>query len=174
MHLPRPLYALVRRAVPIVCVDTLPYRMVGADLEAGLIRRVAEDGRSTGWALVGGRVRREETLQEALERHLCGSLGKNAQWHLPYEVERPLFAAQYFPHPRAGQRPDPRQHAIALSYLVEVTGEVSARGEALDFRWFQLESLPPSHEIVFGQASVIEALVSSLRGMNMGKGVNNE
>jgi len=159
--LPGPLYAAVRRLVPIACVDALPYRERDGAIEIGLIRRRLADGRGTGWNLVGGAVRRGEPLADALARHLRATLGPGAAWTLP-DTERPVLAAEYFPRPEPPRRRDPRKHAIALSYLVAVAGDVTAAGEALEFRWFAPDARPADAEVGFDQGDVIAALVRAL------------
>lgn len=160
-YLPRPVYALLKRAIPIACVDVLPFRRSAGIVEVGLILRQGERRGRVGWALVGGRVQYEETLRHALERHLSDTLGPTAAWSVP-DMEAPLHAAEYFPAPSVGQRHDPRQHAVALGYVAYIAGEVDPRGEALDFRWFTVDALPPEDQIVFGQVSVVRVLVDHL------------
>jgi 8-oxo-dGTP pyrophosphatase MutT (NUDIX family) len=157
MELPAPLYALVRRLVPIACVDALPYRRSDRGIEIGLIRRLDADDSREVWNLVGGRVRYGETLADALTRHLRDALGAAAVWTLP-DTERPPVAAQYFPHARLPMRRDPRKHAIALAYPVAVSGSIRPEGEALDFRWFDADALPDPDAVGFDQGDVIRCL----------------
>lgn len=161
MHLPAIVYSVIRRLVPIACVDALPYRETPGGLEIGLIQRLDAHGQTRVWNLVGGRVRYGESLAHALDRHLLDALGPSASWQLP-DVERPSSAAEYFP--RASRRNGPvrmdsRKHAIALGYAVKVEGDVDPGGEALSFRWFSPREIPSHAEIGFDQRDVIETLV---------------
>lgn len=162
MHLPSPVYAVLRRLMPIACVDALPYRHGPAGLQVGLINRYTSLGRERGWTLVGGRVRFNESMADALDRHLRNTLGPEALWTLP-NAEIPARADEYFPHPRRGERRDPNKHAIALSYAVAVSGSIHPVGEALDFQWFPASELPSPAEIGYGQAPTIEELAAGLQ-----------
>jgi len=62
-------YRFVQENMPITCVDVLPYRWHHDDLQLGFIRR-EDHKQAEGWALVGGRVHYQETLQEAVNRHI--------------------------------------------------------------------------------------------------------
>jgi ADP-ribose pyrophosphatase YjhB (NUDIX family) len=161
MHFPAFLDAALRRLVPIACVDALPYQETANGTLIGLIRRVSADGKRQGWNLVGGRVRYREALSEALDRHLRDTLGADARWEPP-DVEHPVSVAEYFPDKRPGARHDPRKHAVALGYVVKLTGSITPTGEALDFRWFPANELPPDAEIGFDQANVVSGLANSL------------
>lgn len=152
-------YRLVQDVVPLVCVDALPYMTIDGEVRVGLIRRsIPEgDGWSEGWALVGGRVRRAEALGEALERHLRETLGEEASFDVSsLDLHRPCAVGQYLPEDREGMSFDPRQHSVALTYVVRIDGPVSPGGEALDFRWFALSDVPPRREIGFKQYIVLE------------------
>jgi ADP-ribose pyrophosphatase YjhB (NUDIX family) len=151
------LYAQIRGAVPIACVDALPVRTTPAGPEVGLILRDLPNG-TRGWNLVGGGVYRGETLEEALARHLRDTLGQHVTWDAP-AFGAPDAVGEYLPEPRAGYPCDPRKHAIALTYLVPLDGAPEPGGEAHAFRWFALDDLPDPDEIGFGQAVVLERLV---------------
>jgi ADP-ribose pyrophosphatase YjhB (NUDIX family) len=153
-------YAAVQRLVPIACVDALPYRAAGTSAEVGLIRRWLPD-KSTGWNMIGGGIHRGETVSEALTRHLLSSLGSRVVWADP-DYDNPAAVGQYFPQARPGFGVDPRKHAVALTYLVRLSGEPAPREEALDFRWFGRDQLPGGDDVGFGQAAVIERVMKQL------------
>ena len=156
--LPRPVYWLARRLLPIPCVDVLAYRDVGSGPEVGLIRRVGADRRTVGWALVGGRVMRGESLEAAIVRHLVSTLGDAIEIGR-VDTSRPLHAAEYAPDGRPGGRIDPSKHAVALSYVVEIGGPVSPMGEAVDFEWFPAGALPELKSFAYSHGGVVAALV---------------
>jgi ADP-ribose pyrophosphatase YjhB (NUDIX family) len=125
-------------------------------MEVGLIRREDAEGRRV-WNLVGGGVHRQESLAAAAARHINSTLGPNVTWNQT-DFSRPEAVGEYFPAASTGGGHDPRKHAIGLSYTLALTGEVSPRGEALDFRWFP-EAEIPFEEIGFGQQHVIRGLL---------------
>lgn len=147
--------------VPIVCVDLLPWREENNVVKLGLIRRLTPTGGS-GYALVGGRVRRGEELGDAIRRHLADSLGTSIDYQPP-EVEQPATIGQYFPQRRRGYPWDPRKHAVALSYTVEVSGIPKPRGEALGFEWFAPDAIPAGRDFGFGQDIVVKRLAEGLK-----------
>jgi ADP-ribose pyrophosphatase YjhB (NUDIX family) len=158
--LPRPAYWLARQALPIPCVDVLPIREGNGAPQVGLIRRIGPGGRNGGWALVGGRVLRLESLEEAIARHLRSTLGPAIRIG-QVDAARPLYAAEYSPDGRPGGRIDPHKHAIALSYVVPIDGEPKPRGEATGFQWFGLDALPPDDAFAFSHGGVVAALIEA-------------
>ena len=135
-------YRLVRASVPIACVDVVAVRFgMGRRIESiGLILRdTPHQGRR--WCLVGGRVLRDETLAEAVSRHLHQTLGNRVTFHLGPDVQ-PVYVSQYFTSLREIGVVDPRQHSIAMNYVLELTGPTRAGGEAHEFRWFSPEDVP--------------------------------
>jgi ADP-ribose pyrophosphatase YjhB (NUDIX family) len=158
-RLPRALYELVTRLVPIACIDLLPRRTRGQATELGLIQRHDASG-AVVWCLLGGGVHRHESLSEAAARHLRTTLGPGVTWQEP-DYAHPATVGEYFPEQRPGAGHDPRKHAIALTYVVTLDGELSARGEALDFRWFAPADLPLAG-MGFGQGAVVRRLLGAL------------
>ena len=136
-----------RALVPIVCVDLVPARTaVDGQAEVGLILRDMPGSETQVWCHLGGRVRRGETLASALLRHLESTLSGAG---IDLEVDpQPHYTMQWFPTAQsAGALPvhghDPRQHAVALVYAVELHGEPVSRagGEASEFRWWRVDEL---------------------------------
>ncbi len=152
---------LVRALVPIPCVDILPVREKDLGLEVGLITRTDYQGGET-FAMVGGRVLRGETLNEAVTRHLEETLGRNISWAGSFDELAPDGLLQYFPEAREGNfGVDPTKHSIALTWMVEIFGEVVVvGGEATDFHWFDVEKLPPRKAIGFGHWRMVEKLLA--------------
>lgn len=145
-----------QRHVPIACLDFMPIRTTASRLEAvGLIMRDSPQG--PGWSLVGGRMFHNESTEAAAARHLPLNLGpavrfRALDWH------RPDFICQYFTERREGFPLDTRQHAISLTYLVELEGEISPVNEAHEFRWFAPDALP--ERLSFGQEVFLPRLVA--------------
>lgn len=154
-RLPGLAFALVAKFVPIACVDILPYRVSNDLIEIGLIQRKDAYGKIV-WNLVGGGIHRRESVAEAAARHIHTTLGEDVRWEEP-DYSHPEAIGEYSPVRGDAAGFDPRKHAIALTYVVPLTGEISARGEALDFRWFSEDTLPVG-EMGFGQDDVIRLL----------------
>jgi ADP-ribose pyrophosphatase YjhB (NUDIX family) len=146
--------------VPIVCVDALPFRREDDALEIGMIWRDDGSPPERGWALVGGAIRRGESITDALSRHLVETLGPDTRWALP-DDGTPARVDQYFPRPREGGHVDPRKHAIALTYAVPyLGGELHPAGEAESFRWFALDAVPGGDEGAYGHLEVVAQILS--------------
>ena len=125
----------IRAHLPIVYVQAVPVRVdaAGEVTSIGLLLRISPDGEITR-SLVSGRVLHHERLRDALLRHLEKDLGPVALPNIPASLQ-PFTVAEYFP--TAGITPyhDPRQHAVALAYVVPVNGDCSPRQDALDLVW---------------------------------------
>lgn len=143
----------IQSLLPIVTVDALVLDE-SKPPRVGLIRRETPAGRR--WNLVGGRIRRGESVAEALGRELRDALGMGAEFELEDEPQ-PAFVAQYGPFEREPFARDPRKHAVGLTFAVTVRGAVQPQNEALDFRWFELRALPAREEWGFEQDRVAEA-----------------
>ncbi|MCC5950036.1 MAG: NUDIX hydrolase family protein [Nitriliruptoraceae bacterium] len=126
---------VVRDQVPMVYVEAVPVRVdhLGRITKVGLLLRAQADGRVSR-AVVSGRVLFGETLRDALWRHLNKDLGPDADPKLP-AAAAPFTVAEYFPEAGRGAFHDPRQHAVALGYLVPCDGECAPSQESLDLAW---------------------------------------
>lgn len=125
-----------RAQVPILYVEAVPVRVdeSGEVTSIGLLLRISPDGTVTR-ALVSGRVLHHERIRDALLRHLEKDLGPVALPRVPPSLQ-PFTVAEYFPTPGITAYHDPRQHAVALAYIVPVTGDCRPRQDALDLVWF--------------------------------------
>ncbi|WP_377641827.1 DUF4916 domain-containing protein [Oryzobacter terrae] len=149
----------VERSIPVACVDVLPVRFGGAGVvEVGLIRR-ATPHQGQRWCLVGGRVRRGESLAQSAVRELTTALDLPRPVDVTaFEGQAPLIA-QYLPDAVAPGLHDPRKHAIAMTFTAEVPTVLGVRGdEATSFRWFAPEELDAS-VVGFGQQVLLPELV---------------
>lgn len=149
----------IQRLLPIACADVLLTRSSSDGLEVGLILRDSPGGQ--GWCLVGGRIRRNESIREAILRQLTSTLGDDVRCTLD-EHPQPDFVAEYFAVQREGELHDPRQHALGLTFALTVTGAINAKGEAIEFRWFPVDELPSANEFGFGQRAVVQAILQRL------------
>ena len=153
-------FYFVSKLSPISCVDLLPYRVVDQSVEIGLIQRRDAHGQIV-WNLVGGGIHRQESVAEAAARHMYATLGPDVIWTEP-DYSRPDAIEEYFPVRRAAAGHDPRKHAIALTYAVPLSGQVSARDEAITFRWFPEDALPLDN-MGFGQDIVVSRILPVVR-----------
>jgi ADP-ribose pyrophosphatase YjhB (NUDIX family) len=135
----------IRGQVPMVYVEAVPVRLdhLGRIEKVGLLLRAQPDG-AISRAVVSGRVQYKESLRDALWRHCSKDLGPEADPQLPAGVA-PFTVAEYFPDPDRSDFHDPRQHAVALGYVVPVLGECAPAQDALDLAWLSpAEATSPS------------------------------
>jgi ADP-ribose pyrophosphatase YjhB (NUDIX family) len=125
-----------RSRVPILYVEAVPVRVdpAGQVESVGLLLRSSETTGAMNRTLVSGRVKHGESIRDALVRHLEKDLGPAAFPRLPATLV-PVTVAEYFPLPGVTPLFDPRQHAVALVYVVPVTGECEPRQDALELTW---------------------------------------
>jgi ADP-ribose pyrophosphatase YjhB (NUDIX family) len=137
------LYKTIESSVPIVYVDAVLVDPRTGHI--GLIRRASPYG--SVWCQVGGRVFRGETIRSALRRHIESTLA-GLVIDLPPDPQ-PHHVYQWFPEEMQPREPiqfgqDSRKHAVAMVFLVQVTGEpnVILGGEAEEFGFFEPTRLP--------------------------------
>ncbi len=124
-----------RSRVPILYVEAVPVRVdaLGRIEHVGLLLRGSSSGELTR-TLVSGRVMHGESIREALLRNLEKDLGPTAFPRLPVSTI-PAAVAEYFPLPGVAPLHDARQHAVALVYVVPVSGVCDPRQDALELTW---------------------------------------
>lgn len=135
-----------RSRVPILYVETIPVRLdsLGQLERVGLLLRGSATTGTLARSFVSGRVPHGEPIRSALMRNLEKDLGPTAFPQLPANIA-PFTVAEYFPLPGVTPLYDPRQHAVALAYIVAVTGECDPRQDALELTWLTPEdALSPS------------------------------
>lgn len=140
-------YEYPRPAVTVDCV-IFAYA-VGKALKVLLIQR-QHDPYEGRWALPGGFVEEEETLEEAALRELKEETG----------VEN-VFVEQLFTFGQPGR--DPRGRVITIAYYALVNLEahpVEASSDARQARWFQVDALPP---LAFDHNIILETALNRLR-----------
>jgi ADP-ribose pyrophosphatase YjhB (NUDIX family) len=157
--------ALIRRRLPLLYVEAVPVRVdgMGQVTEVGLLLRVGASGTITR-TIVSGRVMYGETLRDALFRHLEKDLGPMAFPQLPLSAV-PFQVAEYFPMPSVTQFTDDRQHAVALAYVVPVTGTCEPRQDALELTWMTPEEAAGeavAGEMEGGRGALVRAALASV------------
>ena len=148
-----------RAQVPILYVEAVPVRVdaAGEVTSVGLLLRISPDGSITR-SLVSGRVLHHERLRDALLRHLEKDLGPVALPRIPASIQ-PFTVAEYFPTRGVSPYHDPRQHAVALAYVVPVSGDCRPRQDALDLVWFtpqEAASELVQNEMAGGQGTLLK------------------
>ena len=152
-----------RAQLPILYVEALPVRTdsSGKVTQVGLLLRAMPDG-SISRAMVSGRVLHGELVRDALIRHLEKDLGNLALPLLPSST-LPVCVSEYFPDPEVSGLHDPRQHAVALSYLIPVQGDCNPSQAALDLSWLtptEAISGQTATEMTGGQHKVLLTLLA--------------
>ena len=129
-----------RARVPILYVEAVPVRIdaLGQVQHVGILLRGSATTGELSRTLVAGRVMHGESVREALLRNLEKDLGPTAFPQLPTSIV-PFTVAEYFPLPGVAPLHDPRQHAVALAYIVPVSGECNPRQDALELTWLTPE-----------------------------------
>lgn len=127
--------ALARERLPVVYVDAVPVRVDdrGQVVAVGLLLRALPDG-SISRAVVSGRVLYGERVRDAVLRHVEKDLGPMALPQLPPSPQ-PFTVVEYFPSPEVTGFHDPRQHAVALAFVVPIDGDCAPASDALDLAW---------------------------------------
>lgn len=127
----------------IVCI-TIPIK----NHQVLLIKRDIEPCKGW-WALPGGYLDWDETLEEGATRELREEAGIEAE-------EITLFKAYSNP----GKDPDGRQNVV-MCYVVKPKGEASAGHESSEAVWFNVDDLPK--QIAFGHDKVINEYIGSIK-----------
>lgn len=157
--IPKQLFELIQRSIPIACVDLIVLRKKKkSGLEVLLAKRKIppEIGK---WILIGGRVMIGETLKRAIQRQARRELSVAVHILSPWNYNNPI---RIFDDPKF----DPQKHAIALAYPVILKeGAVRMSGpEFNEMRWFDTKKLPPNLGFNDLHRQEIMCAVEALRG----------
>ena len=127
----------MRGKMPVVYINAIPVLTddLGIVTHVGLLLRLGADG-EVNREIVSGRILYGERVRDALLRHCEKDLGPLALPRIPASPQ-PFTVVEYFPNPDITGFYDPRQHAVSLAYIVEVTGDCEPRSDALDLVWLR-------------------------------------
>ena len=126
---------------PAVTVDIIIFRMSGNDPEVLLIKRGNEPYKGK-WALPGGFVNKDESLEAAAARELKEETGLGG-----------ILLTQMHTFGNPGR--DPRGHTVSVVYVgyLPVGAVEKAGDDAAEADWFKLDALP---ELAFDHDLVVE------------------
>lgn len=135
---------------PALTVDIVAFTLRDRRLQTLLIRRRA-DPYEGFWALPGGFVEMEESLEEAALRELQEETGVNH-----------AFLEQLYTYGEPER--DPRGRVVSVAYfaLIPLGAQVRLEGgsDALQAKWFPVESLP---QLAFDHAEILIYAIRRLR-----------
>lgn len=134
---------------PAVTVDCVVFGLGEADLQVLLIER-KHDPFAGCWAIPGGFVNMDETLDAAARRELHEETGV-----------QDVYLEQFFTFGEPGR--DPRERVISVAFYVLVKPEdysLCASSDASDARWFSLKELP---RLAFDHKEILACAVRCLR-----------
>ncbi|HEY2882018.1 MAG TPA: NUDIX domain-containing protein, partial [Pirellulales bacterium] len=137
-------------ARPALTVDIVVFALDQDDLQVMLIQRDLEP-HAGGWALPGGFVRVEETLDAAAARELREETGLFN-----------IFLEQLYTFGAVNR--DPRERVVTVAYyaLVNLSGHaVRASSDARNAAWFPVNELP---KLAFDHRAILQAALERLRG----------
>lgn len=154
-----------RDRLPILYVNVVPVRVDDRSqvTKVGLLLRADAEGRIAR-ELVSGRVLYHERVRDAVLRHVERDLGPMALPQVPLSPQ-PFAVAEYFPTPGVTPFHDPRQHAVALAYIVVLMGDCAPTGDSLDLAWLtpaEAAVLAATSEMSGGHGVVLRQALSHL------------
>lgn len=137
-------------ARPALTVDIVVFGLDAEDLQVMLIQRDLPPHEGQ-WALPGGFVRVEETLDDAARRELAEETGL-----------KDIYLEQLYTYGDVER--DPRERVVTVAYyaLVNLEGhDVQASTDARNAAWFPVSDLP---ELAFDHQAILDAAHERLRG----------
>jgi 8-oxo-dGTP diphosphatase len=135
---------------PALAVDCVVFGLDEADLAVLLIRRDLEPFAGK-WALPGGFVRVDETVDEAARRELSEETGLGR-----------VYLEQLYTFGATDR--DPRERVVSVAYYALVNladHRVKAATDAREAAWFAVSDLP---SLAFDHDEIVSAALSRLRG----------
>lgn len=134
---------------PFVTVDVLVFTILEGQLKVALVKRGIPPFKNR-WAIPGGFVHLDESLEEAARREVEEEAGISD-----------VFLEQIYTFGDPGR--DPRGRVVTVAYYALVPGErltLVASTDAADARWFAVTELP---SLAFDHAKIMQAALERLR-----------
>lgn len=129
-------------------VDCVVFRFDDGELQVLLIRRALAPFKDK-WALPGGFVRVDETLEDAARRELEEETSLNE-----------IFLEQLYTFGEVKR--DPRERVVSVAYFALVKpSAVTASTDAAEAKWFPVSAVPP---LAFDHADILATALARLRG----------
>ncbi|MDD5164883.1 MAG: NUDIX domain-containing protein [Patescibacteria group bacterium] len=132
---------------PQIAVDTVIFNIINNDLKILLIKRGSKTFKNM-WAIPGGRVNKNEPLEEAAKRELKEETGvKNVYLEQLYTFGDP--------------KRDPRGRVISVAYFALIGEEPRLRADtdAIDTDWFSVKKLP---QLAFDHRKIVNYALKRL------------
>jgi len=138
---------------PSVTVDLVIFTVTDGELKALLIKR-GQEPFAGKWALPGGFVRMDESLEDAARRELEEETG----------IDGGMYLEQLYTF--GDPKRDPRTRVITVAYFAladpsTVNARVTGHEQITDVKWFPAHSLPP--ELAFDHRKIIDYAVKRLK-----------
>lgn len=161
------LYQLRCKLGVVICIDSAPVRKRSDGvIEVMAIKR--KTGPYSGkFCLVGGIVKKGDSLEESIRSHFRVDLGVEIDFITPWD--KPVCLHQYLRPLADGSfkkdfLPDPtKDHVVAPVYLVKLRSEKFTFGitsyggqEVGDVGWFSSENMPPAEKFGYGHNVVFK------------------
>jgi len=134
---------------PLVTVDIIIFTVVDSDLKVLLIRRGVAPFKDM-WAIPGGFVRSDETLEEAASRELVEETGA-----------KDIYLEQLYTF--GNPKRDPRGRVITIAYFALINSEnikLHATTDASEAKWFSIYDLP---QLAFDHKDILDYALKRLR-----------
>ena len=135
---------------PALTVDIVTFTLRESRLQALLIQR-AEEPFAGMWALPGGFVRMEESLEDAANRELAEETGL-----------KDIYLEQLYTY--GDPQRDPRGRVVTVAYYALIPADAPVRSaggsDARQARWFPIDKLPP---LAFDHAEILSYALRRLR-----------
>lgn len=134
---------------PSVTVDIVIFTIQDKELKVLLVRRGLEPFKGE-WAIPGGFVRIEESLEEAAKRELAEETGV-----------RDVYLEQLYTF--GEPKRDPRGRVITVSYMALVNSEnigLKATTDVSEAKWFSINNLP---QVAFDHEKILDYALKRLK-----------
>lgn len=142
-------YDVTQYERPSVTVDIIIFTIVENDLKVLLVKRDVEPYRGY-WAIPGGFVKMDESLEAAAVRELEEETGV-----------RDVYLEQLYTFGDPNR--DPRTRVITVAYFALIPADglrLEARSDAREAQWFSMYALP---ELAFDHTRILEYALTRLR-----------
>ena len=149
---------------PAVAVDIVVFTLIEGRLHLLLIKRKGEPFAGS-WALPGGFLQMNETVEQAAQRELKEETGVESH----QADKRSPWAGPKLLGIYSGPQRDPRERVLSIAYMACVRASsvnLAAGSDALEAQWWPARTLP---DLAFDHAKIIEDARGALQQGAMGE-----